>query len=91
MSTLTDAILGMKKAKRRYDEACAEAWSALVASHPEVRDLLDSLDLESEATSQWFCAAHFDQGSKTAVELFDEGRGEEVIKRIRQLAYGVFR
>lgn len=39
---------------------------------------------------RWFCDPRFDGGAKSAAELFWEGRGNEVVTQVRQIAHGVY-
>ena len=91
MRTLTASLKKMKKTKLAYEAACRKVWTSLLATHPEVSTILQEWGVEEEAGWRWFCAPYFDDGSKSAVELFDEGRGSEVILRIGQIAQGVYR
>lgn len=91
MHTLTEAIRQMNLAKLACEEACRVVWISLLDTHPDIQAILKELDMDADAAAPWFCAPYFDNGTKTAAELFDEGRGNEVLMRIRQIAHGVYR
>lgn len=91
MNGLLAAIDQMKTAKGLYDEACRNVWPALLSAHPEIRGVLKEWAMDEDAAGKWFCSPHFDAGDKTAAELFAEGRGDEVLSRINQIAHGVYR
>ncbi|GAB3350996.1 hypothetical protein GCM10027430_14410 [Lysobacter tyrosinilyticus] len=88
---LLAAIDRMRAAKDAYEDACRNAWPVLLAAHPQIRNVLKEWDMDETLAAKWFCTAHFDDGRKTAQELFAEVRGEEVFARINQIAHGVYR
>lgn len=91
MTSLAHSIDAMHRAKQAYEDASRAAWMVLLDSRPEVRTLLEEFGLDETAVGHWFCAMHFDEGQKTAIEMFEEGRGREVVSRIGQIAHGVYR
>lgn len=89
MQTLAHAISQMNQAKSDYHRACDEVWPLLVATYPEIREILQELNMPEPESARWFCTPHFDD-DKSAAELFAEGRGSEVIRLIRRIAYGEY-
>lgn len=90
MQTLTDAIVQMNLARRAHEKASHEVWLCLLATCPEVRAVLDEWAMSEQKAARWFCDPHFDGGAKSAAELFQEGRGSEVMMRIGQIAHGIY-
>lgn len=90
MQALADAISQLNAARQAHDQACHELWLCLLGTYPEVGDILDEWAMPEQKAMRWFCDLHFDGGVKSAAELFQEGRGNEVVTRIRQVAHGVY-
>ena len=90
MSDLRAAVEEMRRCRKDYDESCVVVWSQLLASHPELRELLSKSGIDKNQSCRWFCARRFDEGTKSAAELFAEDRGEEVMLLLGQMTAGVY-
>lgn len=90
MQTLADAVFQLNIARQAHENACQEVWVCLLATYPEVRTILDEWAMPEQKAMRWFCDPRFDGGAKSAAELFQEGRANEVLTRIRQIVHGVY-
>lgn len=90
MKSLSDAISHLNECIRAQQEAETTVLSALLIEFPQVDELLNELALPEAKARTWMCSKHFDQGTKSAAELYAVGRVEEVVTRVRQLAHGIY-
>jgi hypothetical protein len=90
LNTLAQCVEDMRATRQAHLDACRAAWAVLLSGRPEVRELLNESCLDEEQAGPMFWKAHFDGGERSAIELFAEGRGEEVVARIRKMMYGVY-
>lgn len=90
MKSLSDAISNLNEATRAQHEAENTVMSALLSEFPQISDLLRELALPEAKARSWICSKHFDRGTKSAAELYAEGRGEEAVTRARQMAHGMY-
>ena len=90
MKSLSDAISYMHETIRAQHEAEQMVLSALLSEFPQVSELLSELALPESKARSWVCASHFDRGTKSAAELYVEGREAEVVTRARQISHGIY-
>jgi hypothetical protein len=90
MKSLSDAISYMHETRSALQEAENGVLASLLTEFPQVHELLNELSLPESKASTWLCAKHFDHGTKSAADLCVEGRGEEVIARVKQIAHGIY-
>ncbi len=90
MKSLSDAISYMHETRSALQEAEKAVLASLLSEFPQVHDLLNELSLPESKARSWVCAKHFDRGTKSAAELYAEGRGEEAVTRARQMAQGIY-
>lgn len=90
MSDLHAAVEEMRRSREDYDASCVAAWNQVLASHPELREFLSKSGIDENQSVRWFCTPRFDEGSKSAIELFAEDRGQEVMRLLGQMTAGVY-
>lgn len=90
MKTLAQCVEDMRLTRKAHLDACRAAWLMLLSRQPEVGALLIELGLDAEISGPLFWTAKFDGNERSAIELFEEGRGSEVIARVRRMVHGVF-
>ena len=90
MKSLSDAISHLNECIRAQQEAEKTVLSALLIEFPQVGELLSELALSEAKARTWMCSKHFDLSTKSAAELYAVGRGEEVVRRVRQIAHGIY-
>lgn len=90
MQSLSNAISIMYETRGSHERACECVWTILITAFPKLYEVLSESGFAENKAKDWVCSRHFDNETKSAAELFEEGRGEEVITRLRQVAHGIY-
>lgn len=90
MNTLAQCVEDMQATRQAHLDACRAAWAVLLNYRPEVRELLKQYRLDEGHAGPMFWTTRFDGGERSAIELFAEGRGDEVVERIHRMMSGVY-
>ena len=79
MKTLDDLAVALEQRRIDQEEFESHIFEQLLGLHPELKAYLTEHHPSSPFIAQWFCASHFDVGTKSAIELLAEEREDEAM------------
>lgn len=90
MNSLDEALARLKAAEAERDAACREAWEVVKAEYPAVVNAFDNLYVsDDDAAARWLGGQLTGLGM-TGFELIAAGQADDVVRRLGQIAAGVY-
>lgn len=86
-------VLGVEEvaqSQELHDRRMERVYTLLVKRFPELGKALAEIRWDEATAAKWACTKRFDGQSKSAAELFIEGRGEVVLDAYRRMIHGHF-
>lgn len=90
IKSLSSSVRDMVESRRIHEAHWSLVYAALLDRYNELPPLIEQMGWDQPTAIRWSCTPRFDGGTKSPAELFEDGRGEEVLASLRRSISGVY-